>query len=318
MESATKIKLSRGQINKITKKAFGAECSEFKELSDGWFNTAYDIALDSGHSAILKVAPPADVKILSYEKDIMRTEVEVMRKVAGETRVPVPKIYSYDKSFDLIGQEYYLMEKLEGVPYNYIQEKIEEDKKEAIETRLGEYNRQINDIWGEKFGLYSPVHEKFDTWYDAFYYMMSVLLNDAADIDLDIGRPYEKISDITASLKCALDEVKKPCLAHWDLWAGNVFVDNGEITGIIDFERALWGDRLIEVFLHSGESAYFAKGYGADIPHGPGAEARKSLYRLYLGLVMLVEAPYRNYGAEHRQWVAGNFEKACEKVLEMV
>ena len=85
--------------------------------------------MDSGHSAILKVAPPADVKILSYEKDIMSTEVEVMRKVAEQTRVPVPKIYSYDKSFDLIGQEYYLMEKLEGVPYNYIQEKLEEDKK---------------------------------------------------------------------------------------------------------------------------------------------------------------------------------------------
>ena len=318
MESATKIKLSREQINEITKRALDAKCIDFKELSDGWFNTAYDIALNSGRHAIVKVAPPADVKILSYEKDIMKTEVEVMRMVRSETDVPVPEIYTYDTSREIIGNDYYLMEKLKGVPYNYIQDKIQEDKREAIETRLGEYNRQINDISGDKFGLYSDVHEKFDTWYAAFYYMMRILLEDAQDINLDIGRPYEKILDIAASLKDALDEVKKPDLVHWDLWSGNLFVDNGEITGIIDFERALWGDRLMEVFLHSGESAYFTKGYGTDISGGAGAEARKRLYRLYLGIVMVVEAPYRNYNKEHEQWVASKFEKAYEEVTKLI
>lgn len=318
MESATKVKLSIGQINLITKKAFGSKCRDFSELTDGWFNTAYDLTLDSGKSAILKIAPPKDVKILSYEKDIMAAEVGAMRKVRKETGVPVPEIYMYDKSFEIIGQEYYLMEKLKGIPYNHIQEKIKEDEREAIETKLGEYNRQINSIAGDKFGLYSDAQEKFDTWYEAFSYMANILLEDAAAINVDIGRPYKEIADIVESFKDALDQVKEPCLVHWDLWAGNVFVDNGTITGIIDFERSLWGDRLMEVFLHSGDNPYFQKGYGKEVFQSSGAEIRKRLYSLYVGLVMVVEAPYRSYDEGHRQWVRGLFDKACKNIAELL
>lgn len=43
------------------------------------------------------------------------------------------------------------------------------------------------------------------------------------------------------------DEVTVPRLVHWDLRAGNVLVEQERITGLIDFERCLWGDVRMEV-----------------------------------------------------------------------
>ena len=44
----------------------------------------------------------------------------------------------------------------------------------------------------------------------------------------------------------ALDEVREPVLTHFDLWEGNVLVEwvggAPRIEGIIDGERAFWGD----------------------------------------------------------------------------
>lgn len=36
------------------------------------------------------------------------------------------------------------------------------------------------------------------------------------------------------------DAVKTPTLVHWDMWEGNIFIKDGTITGIIDWERAMW------------------------------------------------------------------------------
>jgi hypothetical protein len=54
---------------------------------------------------------------------------------------------------------------------------------------------------------------------------------------------------------------------QWDLWDGNVLVDpaSGALTGYLDFERALWGDPLLEFqFGPHGRAADVVAGYGSD------------------------------------------------------
>jgi len=41
-----------------------------------------------------------------------------------------------------------------------------------------------------------------------------------------------------------LDVVRTPRLIHFDLWDGNILVEAGQITGLIDGERAFWVIRL--------------------------------------------------------------------------
>ena len=52
------------------------------ECKEGWFNAAYLATLDDGRRCVLKVAPPPGVTVLTYEHDIMTTEVTAMRMVA--------------------------------------------------------------------------------------------------------------------------------------------------------------------------------------------------------------------------------------------
>ena len=58
----------------------------WKELKEGWFNVVYDLRLADGREVILKIAPPADAEILTYERNIMETEVGSMRLVPMRIR----------------------------------------------------------------------------------------------------------------------------------------------------------------------------------------------------------------------------------------
>lgn len=96
----------------------------------------------------------------------------------------------------------------------------------------------------------------------------------------------------------ALDVVDGPRLVHWDLWDPNVFVDPDslQVVGIIDFERVLWADPLMEAqFTGKRAGDQLTGAYGAAVFDALYALERRRLYDLYLYLVMLIECSYRNY-----------------------
>jgi aminoglycoside phosphotransferase (APT) family kinase protein len=96
----------------------------------------------------------------------------------------------------------------------------------------------------------------------------------------------------------ARDEVTSPHLVHWDLWDTNVFVDPASCTvlGVIDFERVLWADPLMEAqFVGRRADDAATAAYGTPLFTAAGAAARRRLYDLYLYLVMTIECAYRHY-----------------------
>jgi fructosamine-3-kinase len=95
----------------------------------------------------------------------------------------------------------------------------------------------------------------------------------------------------------ALDAVTDPRLVHWDAWDANFFVRDGEVTGLVDFERALWADPLMEAQfrpLYGEGIPNVLRGYGRS-PLTPAEEPRSQLYTLHLALVMYTECYYRSY-----------------------
>lgn len=75
---------------------------------------------------------------------------------------------------------------------------------------------------------------------------------------------------------------------------------DGELVCIIDHERALFGDPLIEVgfagllSLSFGDSTAFLRGYGRG-PLTASEEVRRRLYMLHVGLIMTIETVYRGH-----------------------
>jgi aminoglycoside phosphotransferase (APT) family kinase protein len=136
--------------------------------------------------------------------------------------------------------------------------------------------------------------------------MFDDLLADGEARRVPLPLDYAALRARVEAVTPVLDEVQTPQLVHWDLWDGNIFVDgpSGRITGIIDFERALWGDPLMEFQYRTLETTpAFRLGYGRSLLESPTAPARRTLYNLYLYLIMIIECSYRAYETDDQeQW----------------
>ncbi|MCR2806016.1 phosphotransferase family protein [Paenibacillus soyae] len=318
MQNAAKSKLESHEIERIILHAFGKRPQETKELTDGWANSAYSILMSDGTAAVLKVAPIHGTKMMRYERSMMRTEVEVLRLLDKGGAVPVPNVLAYDDACTLVPSEYFIMEQLHGVPYNKIKESLSTSEKDAIESELGAYNRLINENRGTRFGYYAQEDSWKTTWAEAFQQMIMGVLADGKDAEIELPGGYSAIEAEIIRHADALSEVEQPSLVHWDLWEGNVFVDNGKISGLIDFERALWGDPLMEHFFsHFNRSGSFAEGYGRKVAtiH---ERRRRALYDLYLDLILWIECTYRQYeNKDHWNWARENMARGWERFVEL-
>ena len=80
--------------------------------------------------------------------------------------------------------------------------------------------------------------------------------------------------------------------------APHVFVDQHtlQVTGLIEFERAMWADPLMEInFALKGDDPSYIEGYGRAIYTDAAGRLRRSLYDLYLATIMVVESTFRQY-----------------------
>ncbi|MDN4070100.1 aminoglycoside phosphotransferase family protein [Paenibacillus vini] len=316
MENMIKRQLTRDELAALIARAFGeqVEITEVHELKDGWFNSAYDLTLNDGSRAVLKVAPHAGAGMMRYERNVMKTEVEVLRLLRGTGNIPVPEVYYYEVEEG--GNECFLMEYLHGTPYNKIKEQLLPEERGQIEEELGRLSRYINEIQSDRFGYFALEEQQGSDWLTVFSDMVSGLLADAKDKDIELPASEEQIKSAIALRKSSLEEVTVPRLVHWDLWDGNVFVDSGRITGIIDCERALWGDPLMEYYFRTlaGDHSAFLKGYGKEAFTNLEKE-RLELYDLYLALILHIECTYRQYSDEnHRRWASEHLQQCWESI----
>ena len=296
MESLTKNKQSRMVIDQMVSKAFNnLSATHIIELKEGFFNIAYLIGLADGTEAILKIAPPADSLIMTHEKDIMYAEVDSMRLVKAKTSVPVAEILFYDQSHSICDSDYFFMSKLEGDSLNSISNQLTEEDKKSIHFTTGKYNAEINHITEKKFGYYNQADKQGDDWFTVFSSILQDVVNDAKKLQISIGVKYDVIGNCLEAYRSCFTEVTVPQLVHWDLWAGNVFIKDKKVTGLIDFERCLWGDVLMEVgFRSDNQNDDFLHGYGIS-KLSELQQIRVKWYDLYLFLICSLECDYRKY-----------------------
>ncbi len=146
--------------------------------------------------------------------------------------------------------------------------------------------------------------------------MIYTVLDDAQRLGACLPATTDEIKNEIAKYLPALDEVTKPRLIHWDLWNGNLFVKYGEIVSIIDWERAMWGDVLLEYyFRHFENSTSFHNGYGTTF-NSTNEKLRKKLYDLYLDLILTIECYSRKYEDEnHVRWAHNNLTESWNRFM---
>jgi len=310
--SATKNKKSEILIKEMFYKAFPKEkIDDIIELTEGYFNVAYKV-IAGKHSYILKIAPSADTQVMTYEKNIMFSEVDSLNMIKRKTNVPVPKVLFYDNSHTICDTDYFFMETLEGVSFSSVMDSMAQEDKEKVYFYTGKYTEMMNKITGNKFGYYGQKNRQGDNWYTVFRSMVVDVYHDAIRKDIFIPVTKERLLKILDEEKEIFEEVKTPKFVHWDVWAGNVFIHRGEVSGLIDFERCLWADELMEVGFRSYEyQKAFFEGYGIkDLSKNQ--KRRVLWYDVYLFLLCSLECDYRLYDD------MDTYDWSCRMLLEWV
>ncbi|MEU3248806.1 MULTISPECIES: phosphotransferase family protein [unclassified Streptomyces] len=319
MESITKNRQTAAALRTMVTRAYGphevcdADEDWFSELSHGWFNVAYRIRLRSGTDVVLKIAPPPDVEVMTYERGAMATELQALRLIREHTEVPVPTVHFTDRTHEVCDADYFFMSYVDADNLNVISDTLAKTELDAYDEALGAITRQLNAIPGTAFGPLAGPGE--NTWRAAFLRMVEELLDDGERRAVVLPHGYHAVRHAVSAHADALDEVTESRFVEWDLWPGNCMVRDGRIVAILDHERAFYGDPLMEFgFAGSepgafGDSTAFLRGYG----HQPLTHTqltRRRLYNLHLALIQIIETEYRAHtGTEQYDW-------ACKRLRE--
>ncbi|WP_349876983.1 aminoglycoside phosphotransferase family protein [Micromonospora sp. HUAS YX12] len=287
----------------------GAEVAGCGPLSGGGFAAVWWVRLTDGRDVVLKVGPPPHVPLLRYERDMIGAEAHYLRLVAARApEVPTPMLLHHGRHPDL--GDWLLMARLPGrTLWDLSQAGADVG---PLRAEFGRTLAALHTVTGERYG-YDGDRACAGTWRDAYTAMVDDMLADAADWAVPLPVPASRIRELVGRHAAVLDAVDRPALLHFDGWAGNVLAVAGpdgapRLTGLVDGERYLWGDPLMDLvspllFRRAEDEpddplvrAYRA---AAPFPLDAGARRRLGLYRLYLYLLMTVEMPSRNITADN-------------------
>lgn len=253
----------------------------FEPIRTGKFNTSFWVTAGE-QELVLRIAPPRDAVFCFYEREMMRQEPGIHALLEARTDVPVAHVIVFDDSRTLIDRDYMLMERLPGRPLT--ESSVDVD---PVLRQVGGYLAQVHALRDARYG-YLGEHRPMEPqpqWADAFVVMWNKLIDDVAAAgyyDDEEQTMLRKMLDGSVKL---FDRPVPSCLLHMDVWHQNILVDDaGKVTGLVDWDRALWGDPEIEfaVLDYCGISEpAFWEGYGQPREWSREARVRQVFYLLY-------------------------------------
>ncbi len=184
---------------------------------------------------------------------------------------------------------------------------------EQVRRDLGGICRRLHRVTGPRFGYpRRDGHTRSASWRTSFLAIVEDVLADAVEYRRELPAPADSIRRLVERHADLLDEVTTPVLVHFDLWDGNVFIqprngaerDGYTIEGLIDGERAFYGDPIAELvslalFTDPAQRPGLLPGYLGRVMTDR-ERTRLRLYTVYLYLIMVTEGATRGFDpAEH-------------------
>lgn len=322
-----KFHLSRRQIEVLT--AGMGTVSEVAELTGGMFASTYRVGFEDGSQAVLKATTTDDVALCRYERGIARTEA-LTYEMLGRASLPVPQVLRTDFTGRVVSADVVITSLLEGMPWSECA--LGEAEEVAAKRNLGALMASIHRVAAPTFGYPAPASQlSGTTWREAFTLMVEAILEDARRAE--VALPFARVMQVVRANSSALDAVTVPVVVHCDLWPANIFLgDQSAIVGLIDTERTVWGDPLLDlvgadqlglwninedVLLGDSESG----GVLRSSLESESGQTRFALCRLYYSLILATEIDIRGYtGHElpaYRRRVAELVELSLQRLEEL-
>jgi aminoglycoside phosphotransferase (APT) family kinase protein len=261
-----------------------ADRLRFQPIRTGKHNRSF--VVHAGHDdVVLRIAPPQK-GMLFYERNMMAQEPAIHALLREKTSIPVAEILAYDDSHALIDHTYMVMQRLPGCALCDMPG-VSERFYDRVLVQVGGYLRQMHALTAQQYGYLGAHHpmEPRATWWEAFRTMWNALLDDVRQAGGYSAAEAAALGELLDAHREHVDRPLPASLLHMDVWSQNILVDeNGTVTGIVDMDRALWGDPEIEFavldYCDISRPAFWV-GYGCSRVDTPAARIRRQFYLLY-------------------------------------
>ncbi len=285
----------------------------FAPIRTGKFNTSFWVRA-GGAEYVLRIAPPRDAVFLFYEREMMRQEPAIHALVRARTSVPVARILAFDDSRSLIDRHYLLMERLAGQPLT----EVGRINTNHVLRQVGRCLAEVHGLHEDRYGYLGAHHpmEPQRRWVDAFLIMWNKLIDDIVGVGYYDEQESARMRRLLDDRIKLFDRPVPASLLHMDIWHQNLLVDEaGRLSGIVDWDRALWGDPEIEfaVLDYCGISQpAFWEGYGQRRDWSAEARVRNVFYFLYeLQKYIVIRA-----GRNHDPASARSYKRQVMEIVE--
>ena len=151
-------------------------------------------------------------------------------------RVPAPETIAYDGSSQIVPYEYMIQTYLPGESLLVRWGQTGEEERAAILSQLATLLRRLHSLRLSGFGDPSQPRQG-ETWAALHARRAAHALASARAAENADPALLERAARVLARDSAALG-IGVPALTHGDLHFGNIHVQNGLITGLLDFERA--------------------------------------------------------------------------------
>lgn len=301
----------------------------WEELEKG-LNTIYLLSSDSDEY-ILKVRTNPKNKIPWF-----RAEPRIYEMISKETDIPSPGIVYRDLSRESYQDMFYVMEALDGENPQHIRGELGQEELEEILHQYGRvlgktHQVQITDqygIIGYEDGVFGPP-DFAEQWNWALEGSMSAW----KEITEDEWEEPPEIRFDSEKVKERLPEMPKSVLLHSDNRLDNLLVENGEITGFLDWSHPWSGHKVYDLIKTEylmierdlggwdrdlnleklKERFYSAYRQETEFEEGENFEELRRIYRYAITLELA--AGFANWGSKLSE---GEYDRTREEIVNRI
>jgi len=195
---------------------------------------------------VLKVDPAPSTFLLRHERESLENEATVL-DLLSRSSLPIPRVVKHERRPEVLGSPFLLITHMTGATYKEACPHMTRTERSCVELQLRSLTSSIGQQTSQAFGPAGTVDTKgHKDWRGAFTSMFESILMDGEDAMVNV--PYFQIREAISGWESYLDDVTEARLIVLGLGRlENVLVDGktNEITGLLDFGQAVWGDTAL-------------------------------------------------------------------------
>lgn len=180
----------------------------------------------------------------------LQRETSLLQRLAGS--LPVPHVYAFGEHD---GQVYQIQQYVSGAKLYQVWGQLAPAQQDQIVSELAGYRKTLASLRFPDFGLYYEAMHHVN-WADFITTKFQKTLAEIAALNLRMAPGFLDLAAEYFAMHQTSLAGGAPCLVHGDLWLGNILVEQGHITALLDFEFALQAPQDYELLKIEDFSLY--------------------------------------------------------------